>query len=65
MADSNSLLYPTVEQVLADAKKGRPEPLIKCSVEEAIEVWGADFNTEMDVTDIDGWELGEQLGAPE
>jgi len=54
----SNILNPTVEQVLADAVEGSPKPMIECSVEEAIEVWGAVPNTEMDITDIDGYDGG-------
>ena len=39
----------------APAAPAAPRPMIVCSVEEAIQKWGAVPNTEMDITDIDGW----------
>ena len=60
MARNESILNPTVEQVLAEAAQGPPKPLLECSAEEAVEVWGAEPNSEMDVTDIDGWEGAEE-----
>ena len=56
MADTEFTLTPTVEQVPAEAAQGRPKPLLECPAEEAVQVWGAEPNTEMDVTDIDGWD---------
>ena len=53
-----NILNPTVEQILADAAEGSPKPMIRCSAEEAVEVWGAEPNTEMDVADIDGHDGG-------
>ena len=65
MAHINSNLHPTVEEVLAEAAKGPPQPIIECSsVEEAIDEWGAEPNEEMDAADIDGWEGdGERSAA--
>ncbi len=64
MARTESILNPTVEQVLAEAAQGRPKPLVDCSVEEAVEVYGAEPNTEMDITAIDGWEGGKDGASP-
>ena len=55
MADPEFTLHPTVEQVRAAAAQGPPKPLPGCPAEEAVEAWGAEPSTEMDVTDIDGW----------
>jgi len=54
-ADPEFTLNPTVEQVRAVAAQGPPKPLPGCPAEEAVEAWGAEPSTEMDVTDIDGW----------
>ena len=59
MAGTGSTLSPTVEQLLSEAVEGPPKPLLECSAEEAVEVCGAEPNSEMEVTDIDGWEGGE------
>lgn len=64
MADTEFTLNPTVEQVLAAAARGRPEPLLECSAEEAVEVWGAEPSTEMDATDIDGWPVDDADAPP-
>lgn len=37
----------------------RPRPLLGCSVEEAVEGWGAEPSSEMDVTGIDGWDAAD------
>ncbi len=60
MARTESTLNPTVERVLAEAAEGPPKPLLECSAEEAAEVRGAEPNNEMDVTDVDGWDGGEE-----
>ena len=60
MANTESALHLTVEQVLADAAAGRPNPLLECAVKETDEVWGAEPNTRMDVSDIDGWDCDER-----